>query len=372
VSGVSRRDVPELLAMTAHESERDAFAQRLFGSALGYFDVLSTYLGLRLRLYDALTHGGAMTSSELGDRAGIAERYAREWLEQQATRGVLRADARVHPPRFSLPAGHAEVLLDRDSLAYAGGTVDQLMSLRLVVDRLVEAFRTGDGLPYEAYGSENEEGQGYSNRPLLLTTLPNEWLPALRDVNGRLASDPPAHVVDIGCGAGWSSIAIAKSYPGVTVDGFDADERSIEHARRNAAETGVSDRVRFHALGAEHAGTAGPVDFSLAIECIHDMARPVEALRAVREALVADGSMLVVDERTNQAFTGASDDREAYTYGWSVFTCLPTAMHERPSAQTGAVMRADTLRAYAEEAGFSRFEVLPIDHESFRLYLLRP
>jgi 2-polyprenyl-3-methyl-5-hydroxy-6-metoxy-1,4-benzoquinol methylase len=362
----------ELLAMMDHGSERNAFAERLFGSALGYFDVLSTYLGLRLGLYEALTRGGAQTSSELADRAGIAERYAREWLEQQATRGILAADATVHPPRFSLSAGHAEVLLDRDSLVYAGGTVDQLMSLRGVLDRLVEAFRTGDGVPYEAYGSENVEGQGYSNRPLLLTTLPNEWLPSLRDVHGRLASDPPAHVVDIGCGAGWSSIAIATAYPSVIVDGFDADERSIEHARRNAAEAGVSDRLRFHALGAEHAGTAGPIDFSLAIECIHDMARPVEALRAVREALVADGSMLIVDERTNQAFTGARDDREAYMYGWSIFSCLPTGMHERPSAQTGAVMRADILKAYAEEAGFSRFEVLPIDHESFRLYELRP
>jgi len=350
-------------------AERDAFANRCFESALGYFDVLSVYLGLRLDLYRTLADSGTVTSIELAERAAIAERYAREWLEQQATRGILQADVSVDPPRFSLPPGHAEVLLNRDSLSYLGAGVRQLMSLRGVIDQVVEAFRTGAGVPYDAYGLEGVEGQGDTNRPLFLTTLPNEWLPAIPDVNVRLSS-APARVADIGCGTGWSSIAIARAYPLVTVKGIDPDEASVVSARRNAEEAGVADRVRFHTMDA--ANLQGPLDFAAAFECIHDMPRPTDVLRAVRSALVDDGAMLVVDERTHDTFTGEPDELEAYHYGWSIFDCLPTGMFEQPSAGTGAVMRPSTLERYAREAGFDGFEVLPIEHAVFRLYLLRP
>jgi 2-polyprenyl-3-methyl-5-hydroxy-6-metoxy-1,4-benzoquinol methylase len=358
--------------MGSGSDERDAFAERLFGSALGFFDVLSVYLGLRLRLYDALAGAQSLTSPQLAERAGISERYAREWLEQQATRGIVRAEVSDGSGRFSLPAAHAEVLLDRDSLAYIGASMMQLASLRNVIDEVAEAFRTGAGIPYTAYGDEQVQGQGFSNRPLYLSTLPNEWLPAIADLHRRLSSDPPAHVVDVGCGAGWSSIAIATAYPNVSVDGFDPDEGSIDHARENAAEAGLSDRVRFHAVDGAQAGSAGAIDVATAFECVHDMARPVETLRGVREALVPDGAMLIVDERTKDTFTGEPDDLEAYFYGWSVFDCLPTGMYEQPSAGTGTAMRPSTLEGYANEAGFSRFEILPIEHDTFRLYLLRP
>lgn len=357
--------------MGDHEAERDAFAERAFGSALGYFDVLSVYLGLRLGLYTALADHGPATSSELAERAGVAERYAREWLEQQATRGILLAD--LSEPtriRFSLPAGHAEVLLDRDSLSYLGAGIRQLMSLRTVVDHVVEAFRTGGGVPYEAYGAESVDGQGLTNRPLFLTTLPNEWLPAIPEVHERLAAEPPARVADVGCGTGWSSIAIATAYPLVTVEGFDPDDVSVQRARQNAEEAGVGDRVRFNANDA--AALEGPIDFATACECIHDMARPIEVLRSVRRSLTDDGVMLVVDERTRESFTGETDDLEAYFYGWSLFDCLPAGMSDPPSVGTGTVMRADTLAGYALEAGFGGFEVLPVEHDTFRLYLLRP
>ncbi len=359
--------------MSDHEAERDAFADRLFRSSLGYFDIFSIHLGNRLGLYRTLAEAGPTTSSELAERAGIAERYAREWLEQQATAGILSAEIPADgPARFEVPAGHAEVLLDGDSLSFMGASVTQLMALRGAFDRVVEAFRNGGGVPYEAYGVDGVEGQGGSNRPVFLTTLPNEWLPAIPEVHARLSSSPSARVLDVGCGTGWSSIAMATAYPGVTVDGFDPDETSVELARGNAEAAGVSDRVRFHAKDAGSLATDGPVAFATAFECIHDMARPVEVLRAVHGALDAAGAMLVVDERTKEAFSGEPDEREAYFYGWSILDCLPSGMFEQPSAGTGTVMRPETLRGYASEAGFTRFEVLPIEHDDFRLYLLRP
>jgi SAM-dependent methyltransferase len=357
--------------MQGDRNERDAFAQRLFQSALGYFDLLSIRLGQRLGLYEVLAEG-PVTSQELAGRTGTAERYAREWLEQQATAGILRADVEEEDTTFSLPPGHAEVLLDGDSLSYMGASVWQLLTIPNAFENVVEAFRTGGGVSYEAYGRDNVQGQGLGNRPVFLTTLPNDWLPNIRPMHERLIAEPPARVVDVGCGTGWSSIAIAKAYRQIAVDGFDPDEVSVELARKNAAVEGVTDRVRFHRADAAEVTTVGPFDVATAFECIHDMARPVEVLGAVRRALADDGSMLIVDERTKERFTGEPDDLEAYFYGWSIFDCLPTGMYEQPSAGTGTVMRPSMLERYAGEAGFTRFQALPIEHDTFRLYLLRP
>jgi 2-polyprenyl-3-methyl-5-hydroxy-6-metoxy-1,4-benzoquinol methylase len=356
--------------MSDQDAERDAFAEKLFRSALGYFDLLSIRLGQRLSLYDVLA-AGPVTSEELAARAGIAERYAREWLEQQTTAGIITADIDRDPVTFTLPAGHAEVLLDVDSLSYLGASVSQLYSITNAFDQVIDAFRTGGGVPYEAYGADSIEGQGAGNRPVFLTTLPNDWLPNIPPLHERLLDDPPARVVDVGCGTGWSSIAIAKAYPNVSVDGVDPDEISIELARKNAAAEGVADRVRFHPEDAALVARA-PFDIATAFECVHDMSRPVEVLAAVRASLADDGAMLVVDERTRDRFTGETDPLEQYFYGWSIFDCLPAGMYEQPSVGTGTVMRASTLERYAREAGFSRFETLPIEHGTFRLYLLRP
>ena len=345
------------------------FADAVFGSALGYFRILSMYLGLRLGLYEELRDAGGLSAGELAIRAGIAERYAREWLEQQTTNGVLELDAGSAPHTFRLPARHAEVLLDQDSLAFAGAAIRQLASLRGVVDHVAEAFRHGGGVPAEAFGEEGADGQGGANRPTFLTTLPNDWLPAIEPFHTRLGAGP-ARVLDIGCGHGWSSIAVAKAYPHARVDGFDPDLRSVERARLHAAEMGVDDRVHFHSVDA--ATIEGPADLAMAFECVHDMSDPVSVLRAARRALIDDGAMLVVDERTRDVFDGAPHDLESYFYGWSIFDCLPAGMASQPSAATGTVMRPETLKGYAGAAGFTRFDVLPIEHDAFRLYLLRP
>ena len=347
----------------------EAFGDQVFGDALGYFRVLSMYLGLRLGLYDALRDADGLTPVEFAERAGIDERYAREWLEQQATAGILDADAGVDPNVFRLPAGHAEVLLDPDSLLFSGATIRQLLSLRGVVDHVAEAFRHGGGLPYEAFGEESIDGQGGANRPVFLTTLPNDWLPAIEPFDARLSAGP-ARVIDIGCGHGWSSISLAGAYPQAPVDGFDPDPLSVQRAREHAAEEGLDDRVRFHE--ADAATIEGPADLAMAFECVHDMSDPVSVLGAARRALVDDGAMLVVDERTRDRFDGMPDELESYYYGWSIFTCLPSGLAASPSAGTGTVMRPATLRGYAEAAGFTRFDVLPIEHDAFRLYLLRP
>jgi 2-polyprenyl-3-methyl-5-hydroxy-6-metoxy-1,4-benzoquinol methylase len=177
-------------------------------------------------------------------------------------------------------------------------------------------------------------------------------------------------VADIGCGAGWSSISITRAYPKVRVDGFDLDEDSIAEAKANAETEGLTDRVTFQVRDASDPELSGKYDLAIAIECIHDMSRPVEALQAMRSMVANDGAVLVVDERVEENFTAPSDEIERLMYGFSVLHCLPVGMAEQPSVGTGTVMRPATLRRYASEAGFSGVEVLPIEHDIWRFYRL--
>jgi SAM-dependent methyltransferase len=346
----------------------NTFPDRVHDATLGYFQILSMYLGIRLGLYEALDDA-ELTSEDLAERAGIDARYAREWCEQQATIGVLVADTTREAHTFRLPEDVRESLLDPDSVSYLGATIRQLAGLRSMIDPVVEAYRTGAGVHPETFGAESADGQGGSNRPVYMTTLRTEWLPNIAPFRTALEAGP-TRVLDIGCGQGWSSIAVALAYPQASVDGYDPDAYSIEHARSHAEDAGVADRVRFHVADAATIETTA--DLAMAFECVHDMPNPVDVLAAARRALADGGAMLVVDERTRERFDGTFDARDAYYYGWSIFDCLPAGRASTPSAATGTVMRPETLRGYAEEAGFTRFEVLPIDHDAFRLYLLRP
>src|SRR6476659_645292 len=163
----------------------DAFSDQVFDASLGYFRILSMYVGLRLGLYEAL-RDGELTAEALAQRVDIDPRYAREWLEQQATAGVLEANVTRDPPAFGLPADAAESLLNPESRSYLGATIRQLASLRAVVDPVVEAFRTGQGVAPELVGAESADGQGGSNRPVYLSTLPGEWLPNIEPFRTKL------------------------------------------------------------------------------------------------------------------------------------------------------------------------------------------
>jgi 2-polyprenyl-3-methyl-5-hydroxy-6-metoxy-1,4-benzoquinol methylase len=188
------------------------------------------------------------------------------------------------------------------------------------------------------------------------------------DLHGALTSTP-MRVADVGCGAGWSTLAMARAFPQADIVGFDADPASVCDAQRNAAAQGVS--VRFDVRAAASLADAGPFDLVLVLEALHDMARPDEALRAIREGLAPGGSVLVADEKVGDHFHAPADDLERLMYGWSIVHCLPVAMAEQPSAAIGTVIRADIVRALATTAGLPRIEVVPVDGGFFRLYRLR-
>jgi 2-polyprenyl-3-methyl-5-hydroxy-6-metoxy-1,4-benzoquinol methylase len=358
--------------MTTSASIADALAERLFGAALGALELHSIYLGSELGLYRALTQHGPQTADELARSAGIAPRYAREWLEQQAVAGLLDVDDPAAPAaarRYRLAPDHARVLTTPDDAAHVAPFAHLLAGIGQVLPRVVDAYRTGAGVPYHAYGRDFRHGQGHINRPAFTHELPTSWLAAMPDVLERLQAGG-ARIADVGCGQGFSTIALARAHPAATVDGLDADDASIAEARRHAAEAGVD--VRFLAGDAAELAQHGPYDLVVLLEALHDLARPVEALAAAHAALVPDGTVLVADERVADAFTAPGDAVERMMYGWSVTHCLPTQLVEQPSAALGTVLRAGAVRELADQAGYARVDVLPVENDFFRLYRLHP
>jgi 2-polyprenyl-3-methyl-5-hydroxy-6-metoxy-1,4-benzoquinol methylase len=361
--------------MTAVLDRTDALAERLFGAALGALELYSVYLGGELGLYRTLDERGPLTSGALAEYAGIDARYAREWLEQQAVAGLIEVEDTGAAPEerlYALTADHAPVLVEAEDLAHVAPFAHMVAGIGRVLPEVAAAYRTGRGVPYKAYGRDFRHGQGQINRPAFTQELPSEWLAAMPDVVARLETGRPARVADLGCGQGWSSIAMAQEFLHAHVDGIDVDPGSIADARRNAERAGMNGRLRF--LEGDAAGLAGhgPYDLILVLEALHDMARPVEALAAARAALADGGAVLVVDERVADRFTAPGDVIERMMYGWSVVHCVPTQLVERPTAATGTVMRADEVRARAAAAGFTRVEVLPVENALFRLYRLYP
>jgi 2-polyprenyl-3-methyl-5-hydroxy-6-metoxy-1,4-benzoquinol methylase len=257
-------------------------------------------------------------------------------------------------------------------LNYLGALPVILAGAVYPLQAVTKAYQTGGGVSYKDYGVDLIEGQAGMNRAMFLKELGSTWLPAIPDAHRRLLADPPGRVADVGAGAGWSSIAIAKSYPKAIVDGFDLDEPSINIANRNARETGVHDKVKFYVRDAADPKLGRQYDLVAAFECVHDMCDPVSALRAMRSLAAADGTVLVVDERVGESFSAAKNDVDWMMYGWSILHCLPVGMADQPSAGTGTVMRPDTLRKYASAAGFKSVDILPIENYFFRFYRLIP
>ncbi len=362
----------ELMETEMTDNPGDVLVEKLMNDTIATFELMGTYLGLRLGLYAALAQGPA-TTRDLASRAGIDQRYAQEWLEQQAVAGTVEVDdvtRSADERRYALPDAYQTVLLDETSPSFAG-PLAYVAGTGGVLPQLLEAYRSGAGVPFEAYGRDIRDHIEQLNRPMFEADLASTWIPAVPGLHERLSSEPPARVLDLACGAGWSSIALARAYPSALVDGLDLDEEYVAKARTNAAAAGVDARVSFEVRDAAEAARSSRYDLVTVFEALHDMAYPVAALSAARQALVPGGCVVIGDEKVAERFTAPGDELERLMYGFSIVHCLPAGRMEEDAAATGTVLRPDTLRRYAGDAGFERVEILPVANEMWRFYLLR-
>ena len=305
-------------------------------------------VGRRLGLYQAMLELGACTSATLAEATGIRERYVREWLANQAAGGYVAYDPETQ--RYTLPPAQAMVLAVDDSPVFMAPAFEVAASFWLDEDKIVETFRSGEGLGWHAHnhrlfcGTESFFRTGYRAH------LVSAWLPALDGMIERLTRG--AKVADIGCGHGASTIAMAQAFPKSNFVGLDYHHASIATARQRAAEQGVTGNIAFEVKAA--GGFEGQ-DFDLVcfMDCLHDLGDPVGALARCKEALKPDGKVLLVEPYAADRLEENLNPIGRMFYAASAMACTPNSLSQEVGLGLGAQAGEERLRRLAREAGFS-------------------
>jgi SAM-dependent methyltransferase len=307
-------------------------------------------MGDRLGLYRALAGAGPLSPVELARRAGVSERYVREWLCAQAAGGYVEYDPASGS--YTLPSEQAVALTDETSPAYLPGFFQ--IALGTVIDspRVMESARSGDGVGWHEHSHDVFEGCERFFRPGYNTNLVPAWLPALDGVVEKLEGG--ASVADIGCGHGSSTILMALAYPNSTFVGSDYHQRSIETARQRAEQAGVGDRVHFETAPADsHPGDG--YDLVTMFDCLHDMGDPVGAARRVRTALAPDGTWMIVEPMAGDRLEDNLNPVGRAYYGFSTFLCTPASLSQEVGLALGAQAGEARIGDVVSAGGFTRF-----------------
>jgi SAM-dependent methyltransferase len=345
------------------------FSRRLFGHLNGAVTSALVYLGDELGLYRALAQGGAASSAELAERSGLDERWVREWLYNQAAAGLIE----VEPgERFALsPEGRA-VLAEEAHPAFGAGMFSQLPKTLGTVERLRESFRTGIGLPYDAFGPEGARGIERGFAPWLRSFLVPAVIGRVPGLRERLAQG--ARVADVGCGAGAALLLLAKAFPAAELHGYELSRFALARAEENRSRAGLSN-VRFHAVPEDALPEDARFDLVLSFDCLHDMTRPERVAGSIRRALRDDGVWLIADIKAHASFAEnvAQNPMASLMYGFSVLTCMSSALSEPGGAGLGTLGLPEArARELARAAGFGRFERLDVEHPVNAFYAARP
>jgi SAM-dependent methyltransferase len=306
-------------------------------------------IGDKLGLYRALADGEPVTPAQLAEKTGCRERYLREWLCQQAASGYVEYEPAAGT--FRLPPEQALALAEPDSPAFIPGAFQLLSAMIKDEPHITERFRSGEGFGWHEHDHDLFEGTERFFRPGYLANLVESWLPSLDGVVEKLEAG--AHVADIGCGHGASTILMAKAYPASTFVGSDYHEGSVEAARRAAERAGVSDRVSFEVAPAKGFG-GGPFDLVCVFDALHDMGDPVGAARHVRSQLADDGTWMVVEPFAGDSVEENLNPVGRVFYAGSTMLCTPASLSQEVGLALGAQAGEQRLTEVLHEGGFSR------------------
>jgi 2-polyprenyl-3-methyl-5-hydroxy-6-metoxy-1,4-benzoquinol methylase len=307
-------------------------------------------MGDRLGLYRALAGAGPLTPAELAQRTGTAERYVREWLNQQAAGGFVEYEA--DSGRYSLPPEQAVALTDESSPAYLPGFFQ--IALGSVIDspRITEVAKSGKGIGWGDHVHDVHEGCERFFRPSYNAHLLGEWLPTLDGVVEKL--ERGVRVADVGCGHGASTILMAKAFPNSTFTGFDYHDGSIATARERAAAAELNGRVEFETAPASAYAGEG-YDLVTMFDCLHDMGDPAGAARHVRGSLAPDGTWMIVEPRAGDRVEENLNPVGRAYYGFSTLLCTPSSLAQEVGLALGAQAGEARIKEIVLGAGFSSF-----------------
>jgi len=341
-----------------------AFARKVFGLYTDGMLTLMVHIGHRAGLFEALARGPA-TSEELAERAGLEERYVREWLGAMATGGIAEYD--VASRRFTLPVEHATCLTGASSRNLAPGS-QMLLLLSKHVPKIIDCFRHGGGVPYSDFRPEFTETQDASWRLLYDGLLIKGFLPAVPGLPERLEAG--IRVADLGCGTGHAVNLMAREYPRSSVVGYDLGPDAIARARAEAEAMGLTN-ARFDVLDATKLPPLPTFDLLTSFDAIHDQKDPAAALRAAAGALAPDGIYLMVEPKASSRLEeNIGNPFAAYMYSMSTLHCMTVSLAEG-GAGLGTAWGEQTARRMLAEAGFPSVDVVDAPGPQNSIYICR-
>ncbi|HEX2541261.1 MAG TPA: class I SAM-dependent methyltransferase [Caldimonas sp.] len=335
--------------MAIDEARLNDFMGRFVGDLGAVMHAATVVVGDQLGLYKRLAEGPSDVET-LARRTETDPRYLREWLSAQAASGYVQYDPASQ--RFSLSEEQAFALAQEGSPAFIPGAFQVAVAQFKVIPKMMQAMRTGLGIGWHEHDPSLFHGTERFFRPGYAANLVTNWIPALEGVEARLKAG--AHVADVGCGHGASTIIMAQAFPSSTFVGFDYHEPSIEHATRMAKEAGVGDRVRFEVARAQDY-PGRDYDLVAVFDCLHDMGDPVGAAAHVRSSLKPDGTWLIVEPYANDRLEDNLNPVSRIYYSASTFICTPASRSQEVGACLGAQAGEARLRDVVTQGGFKRF-----------------
>jgi len=336
--------------MTLDETRLKEFLGRVVGDLGAAMSAVLVLIGDRLGLYRAMAGAGPLTPAELAARAGIAERYALEWLSNQAAGGYVAYDATSG--RFTLPPEQARALADESSQVFLAGAFQIVASLFKDEPKIARAFRSGEGVAWHEHDQALFDGGERSVRARYLANLVSSWIPALDGMVARLRAG--ARVADVGCGQGISTIMMARSFPKSRFTGFDFHAPSIERARAAARAAGVEANTRFEIADSKAFPGSG-YDLVACFDCLHDMGDPVGVAGHVRRSLAPEGLWMIVEPFAHDQLEENLTPVGRLFYAASTMICVPASLAQPGRAALGTQAGEARIREVATQGGFRHF-----------------
>ncbi len=349
------------------QAKAEAFVGKVLADTTSLAVTVMSSIGDRLGLFKSLARQGPATSEELADRAHVNERYAREWLGAMASAGYLEYDPASR--RFTLPPEHVPVLAQEGGPVFFGGVQQEMVGLVGPFNQLLEAFRSGGGVPMEAYDPSAWEGVARFTNGWFENLLVPVWLPAMPDVQAKL--EHGARIADVGCGQGRALIKLAQTYPQSRYVGYDNFAPGIEQATANAGAAGVADRVRFEHRDVSE-GLPEQYDVITTFDVVHDAVNPRGLLRAIRNGLQPDGRYVCLEINSSDKLEENAGTLGAFFYSCSVLYCMTTSLAHHGEGLGTVGLPESKMRELSAEAGFSHVRRVPMENPFNILYEVTP
>lgn len=329
------------------EAKLDAFKTQLMPELGGAASMVIAMLGDKTGLFRAMAGAGPLTSVELAQRSGCVERLVREWLNAMAAAKWIDCDPTG--PTYTLTPEQERVFADEESTDNLQGFFLSTASMIHDLDRIAEAFTSGTGVPWSDRHTCLFCGTERFFRPAYIANIIDHWIPALDGVEALLKRG--GHFADVGCGYGISTALLAEAFPASTFVGYDFHDLSIERAKENAENSGLTN-VHFEVATAKDYA-AGDFDVIAFFDCLHDMGDPVGALVHAKQALADDGTVMIVEPFANDTLQENLTPVGRLYYSGSTCVCVPASMSQEVGRAMGAQAGEAQLREVALEAGFA-------------------